>query len=230
MIDDVKELIFDEEKLGIRSDELDVRKENKLVKSIVLDLKFAIRKYGVLGLCANQIGIPKRVIVLNFNGDLKSFVNPLITKADGLSFNRETLPNLPGKNYLVPRYNNISVTYMTATGKIQDCNLLGVAAHVMQQQVDLLEGILISDIGFEIDEDFENASDEEKERIIGLFLDAIDTKREELEKEINENDDLRKMREGINFIQSVEKGETILEPQFEEVKKDENDTAEQDNT
>ena len=230
MEDNVKELIFDEEQLGVRSDELNVRKENKLIKSIVLDLKFAVRKYGVLGMCANQIGIPKRVIVLNFNGDLRAFVNPLITKAEGLSFNREVLPNLPGKNYLVPRYNNINVTFMTANGKIQDCNLLGVAAHIMQQQVDLLEGILISDVGFEIDKDFENASEEEKAKVMELFLESIDLRREELEKEINENDDLRKMREGIDFIHSVQRGETILEPQFETVKEEKDDTGKQDNT
>lgn len=226
MADNVKELIFDEEKLGMRSDEIDVRKENKLVKSIVLDLKFAIRKYGVLGMCANQIGTPVRIIVLNFNGDLRAFINPLITKAEGLSFNREVLPNLPGKNYLVPRYNNISVTFMTANGKIQDCNLLGVAAHIMQQQVDLLEGILISDVGFEIDEDFENASEEEKAKVMELFLESIDLKREELEKEINEDDDLRKMREGIDFIQSVQRGETKVEPQFAPIEEEKDDTAE----
>ena len=69
----VRELITNEEELGYRSSELDVRKENKLVKSIVLDLKFTIRDYiknhgDLLGMCAPQIGIDKRIVVLNFNG------------------------------------------------------------------------------------------------------------------------------------------------------------------
>lgn len=211
MIDIVK----DEELLSDRSDELDVRKENKLIKSVVLDLKQAIREYNLLGISAPQIGFKKRVIVLNFNGDLRTFVNPLITKAEGLSFNREFVPNIPNKFFLVPRYNNINVSFMTPNGKIQQYNLLGVAAHIMQQQIDFLEGILISDIGFEIDEDFENASQEEKEKVMELFLESIDIRKNELEEEINSNDDLRKMREGIKFINSVKSGETILEPQFE---------------
>lgn len=227
----VRELITNEEELGYRSSELDVRKENKLVKSIVLDLKFTIRDYiknhgDLLGMCAPQIGIDKRIVVLNFNGDLRAYVNPLITKADGLSFNREKLPNFPDKNYLVPRYNNIEVTFQTPTGKIQSNNLLGVAAHIMQQQVDLLEGVLISDIGFEIDEDFESASEEEKEKVLELFLESMDVRRAELEKEINENDDLRKMREGIKFIQSVNRGETKIET----VTVEKEETGEQDNT
>ena len=221
---EVKEFLFDEEALSQRSDELNVRKENQLVKSVVLDLKFTIREHNLFGLCAPQIGIFKRIIVLNFNGDLRAFINPMITKAEGLAFNKESLPNLPGKFYLCPRYNNIEVTFLTANGKIQTCNLVGVAAHIMQQQFDLLEGILISDIGYEIDEDFENASDEEKEKVMGLFLEAMDLKREELEKEIEEDDDLKKMRDGINFIKSVERGETKLEPQFEKVKEESDGT------
>lgn len=75
----------------------------------------------------------------------------------------------------------------------------------------MLEGVFPSDVGFEIDEDFENASEEEKEKVMQLFLESLDLKREELEKEINENDDLKKMREGINFLQSVARGETKVE-------------------
>lgn len=220
---EVKELIFDLDKLGERSEEVDVRKENKIVKSIVLDLKFTLREHNLLGLCAPQIGIQKRILILNFNGDLRSFVNPLITKCEGLSFNKEQLPNIPDKYYLVPRYNNIEVAFMTPTGKIQSYNLLGVAAHIMQQQVDLLEGVLPSDVGFEIDEDFENASEKEKEKVMQLFLESLDIRKEELEKEINENDDLKKMKEGIKFLQSVRAGETILEPRYE-TKKDEEET------
>jgi len=111
---------------------------------------------------------------------------------------------------------------------------LGVAAHIMQQQIDLLEGIFPSDVGFEIDEDFENASEEEKEEVMQLFLESLDIKKEELEKEINENDDLKKMREGINFIHSVARGETkvipgsLLEMDKENNKEEKND--EPDNT
>ena len=196
---EVRDFLLDEEELSQRSEELDVRKENKLVKSIVLDLKFTIREHNLLALSAPQIGIFKRILVLNFNGDLRAFINPMITKAEGLSFNKECVPNLPGKFYLVPRYNNIDVTFLTANGKVQSYNLLGVAAHMLQQQVDCLEGILISDIGYEIDEDFENASEEEKEKIMQLFLEAMDIKKAELEEEINANDDLKKMKEGLFY-------------------------------
>ena len=187
----VRDIVLDEEQLGIRSEEIDPRKDSKLLKSIVLDLKFTIRDKiakgeTILGMCAPQIGFQKRIVVLNFNGDLRAYVNPMITKAEGLSFNKETIPNIPGKNYLVPRYNNIEVSYQTATGKLGFNNFVGVASHIMQQQVDLLEGVLISDIGFEIDEDFENASEEERERVMELFLDSIDVRRSELEKEIKD--------------------------------------------
>lgn len=215
--------VTDLEELDRRSDELDTRKENNLIKSTVLDLKYAIRENNLLGVSAPQIGIYKRIIVLNFNGDFRTFVNPMITKCEGLSFNKETIPNIPYKTFLVPRYNNISLMFITPTGKLQSCNLLGVASHIMQQQVDMLEGVFPSDVGFEIDEDFENASEEEREKVMQLFLDSLDLKREELEKEINEDDDLKKMRDGINFLQSVARGETKIETVVEEKKEEKED-------
>lgn len=124
--------VTDLEELDRRSDELDTRKENNIIKSTVLDLKFAIRENNLLGVSAPQIGVYKRIVVLNFNGDFRTFVNPMITKCEGLSFNRESIPNIPGKTFLVPRYNNICLMFLTPTGKIQNCNLLGVAAHIMQ--------------------------------------------------------------------------------------------------
>jgi peptide deformylase len=51
--------------------------------------------------------------------------------------------------------------YQKPAGAIETRQLVGLAAIVFQHEVDHLEGLLLSDVGLEIDSDFENATEEE---------------------------------------------------------------------
>ena len=55
--------------LNDRAEEIDMRKENALMREIILELKDTLRnhKEGV-GLAAPQIGYNKRIFVINFSG------------------------------------------------------------------------------------------------------------------------------------------------------------------
>lgn len=89
--------------------------------------------------------------------------------------------------------------------------MVGLSAIVFQHELDHLEGLLLSDIGLEIDDDFENASEEEREEVINYYLDSLDLKRKELEDEIQSNEELKQLSDGIKFMESVYKGETQIE-------------------
>ena len=76
-----KEIIVDEKILAQPSYEIDTKKENKLLTEIILALKDTLRETPTgIGLSAIQLGYNKRVFVINFNGDLRTFVNPMISK------------------------------------------------------------------------------------------------------------------------------------------------------
>lgn len=205
-----KVIITDVEELSKVSSEINPIKENKLVKGVILDMKNVIRHNKLLGLAAPQIGCNRRIVVLNFNGDLRAFVDPQIVSCDEMMLNKETCQSIPGKMFIIPRYNKISIRSFTATGKLQDCTLSGIAAYKMQHEIDHLDGVLVSDIGMEIDEDFDKLTESEKEEIIKLYLDAIDEKKAEVEKEINEDEQLKLMKEGIDFVRAVEAGEITI--------------------
>ena len=73
------EIIKDLDKLGQRADEIDLKKDNKLVRDTIISLKDTIREKNLVYLTAPQIDVPIRVFVINFNGNLRSFVNPVIS-------------------------------------------------------------------------------------------------------------------------------------------------------
>ena len=203
----VKEIITDEEALSVISDEVDCRKEGKLVREIVIDLKDTIRENNLVSLSAPEIGEQRRIFVINFNGDLRSFVNPIITKVSGWEMSKEQSPSIPDKKFILPRYNKVTAFYQTPLGEAKSAEFVGLSAKIFQQKVDSLEGILLSDLGLEIDTDFEEASEEDQHEIIRMYLESLDIKQKAIEKEIAEDEDLRKVMTQVNLEEKFAKGE-----------------------
>ena len=208
--DELRKIITDVDELGNRADEIDARKDGKLVQQITRELKLAIRENNLTSLSAPQIGYGKRVMCINFSGDIRTFVNPVIVDVKGFGLSRETCSSLPGKTFIRPRNEDITVTYQTPMAKIETRRMVGYAAKVFQHCIDHLDGLLLSDVGLEIDEDFDKATEDEKAEVINAYLDALDIKKKDLEKEILENPELKQMDEAIDFISKLSTGEVHL--------------------
>ena len=208
----VQTIVEDLDELSLRSEEVDVKKENNEVRDLVLKLKRTLRAHedGV-GLAAPQIGVKKRVFCINFKGDIRSYINPVISNAENLVINREGCLSLPGKQYLIPRYNKISVMYQTPLGKIESVQMLGMAAFVFQHELNHLDGITLADMGLEIDEDFDKATEEERMEVVKAYMESLDLRSKDLNKQIDEDPELSKVKKAAEFMNAVDKGEVNIE-------------------
>lgn len=206
----VKGIITDLDALSQRSDEFNLKKKGTEVRELIVNLKDTVREYNLTSLSGIQIGSPLRVLVINFNGEIRSFCNPIITAQKGIKLSREKCASIPNKEYLTTRYSDIGVAYLTPLGEPRSTRLVGVAAEVFQHALDHLDGLLISDFGLEIDDDFDAASEEEREEVIKAYLDSLDIKVKELKKEIEEDKDLRDLDNAIELMEAVQKGEIEL--------------------
>ena len=198
--------------LSERSDEISLKIENKEMREITSAIKKVMRQKGLTSLSAPAIGYKKRIFCIDFKDqEIKTFINPIITNAKGLQLSREICSSIPGKEFIRPRNNEIEVMYQTPLGKAQSRKLIGLAAIVYQHEMDHLDGLLLSDVGLEVDELFDNASDDEKQEVIEAYLDSLDLKQKELTEEIQEDKELKQIDDARRFITSVYKGETKLE-------------------
>jgi hypothetical protein len=111
--------------------------------------------------------------------------------------------------------------YQTPTGKPEESRFEGVVAEVFQHMVNMLDGVLISDIGLEVFEDFDNATDDERSGVINAFIEELKSRAEKANKEIEEDEELKKTRDAINFLKGVATGEIKMEQQEELVKEQE---------
>lgn len=190
---------------------IDPKREKDLVHQIVIDLKDTIRDKNLTYLTAPQIGYSKRILVINFNGDLRTFINPIITGMKGFTFQQETCNSIPKKRFVVPRASKVDVMYTTPLGQYQSRTLLGLAATTIQHAIEHLDGTLISLNGLEIDDDFLNASEEEQTEILKMYKESLLGRQELANKQVNEDETAKQTSDAIDFMTKVNTGEVKLE-------------------
>lgn len=208
----VKEIITDVDKLGEWCVEINTRKEGKLLQEIVLSLKETMRKYNLVSLAAPQIGYNRRVFCLRFGErDYRTFVNPVIENNTAFQFSRETCSSLPEKTFIIPRFGNIKVFFTTPLGKIESSKLVGMSAFKFQHCIDHLNGMILSDIGLEIDDMFDSATEEERAEVLRMYAESLDIRQKELTKAIEEDAELKQIDDAAKFMASVYAGETRID-------------------
>jgi len=104
-----------------------------------------------IGLAAIQIGIPKRIIVIDISRDQKKkepryFVNPIIKNRNKIKAKyEEGCLSVPDQFAEIERPNTCEVEYLDYEGKKQLLKADGLLATCIQHEMDHLEGILFID-------------------------------------------------------------------------------------
>ena len=104
-----------------------------------------------IGLAAIQIGVPKRIIVMDISRDKdkkepKYFVNPIIkNKNEEKAKYEEGCLSVPDQFAEIERPNACVVEYLDYNGKKQILKAEGLFATCIQHEMDHLEGILFID-------------------------------------------------------------------------------------
>lgn len=208
----MKRIVKDLNKLNDRVDEAILSDETTLNKNIQ-DLKDAL--YGhknLVCLSAPQIGVKSRIFCIKFSdGDIRTFINPMITHREGLHLSRESSPSIPDKEFIIPRNDEIQATYQTPVGKIESNLFQGVVAEVFQQMIQSLDGIMLCDYGLEVVEGWDESTQEERDQVIDMYMNSLKEKGLALNEEIQNTPDLKKVSDAIDFMTSVAEGKTILE-------------------
>ena len=104
-----------------------------------------------IGLAAIQIGIPKRLLVIdigrdNENRDPHFFINPeILDPAEELSSFEEGCLSVPGVWEEIERPNECNVRFLDINGDEKNIRYSGMMATVIQHEMDHLNGIVFVD-------------------------------------------------------------------------------------
>ncbi len=116
-------------------------KIRKLMKNMAETMYHA---QGV-GLAAPQVGISKRVIVVDVGDELLSLANPVMTASTGIQKGPEGCLSVPGFCGNVVRANKITIEALNEADEKIIIHAEGFKARALQHEMDHLDGILFTD-------------------------------------------------------------------------------------
>ena len=134
----------------LRQKSQDVDIVDNQIRKIMDDMLDTMYAAPGIGLAAIQIGIPKRIIVIDLTKEEEKkplyFVNPkIISKSNNNSTYEEGCLSVPGQFAEIDRPDRCHINYLDYNGEQQELNTEGLLATCIQHEMDHLEGILFID-------------------------------------------------------------------------------------
>ena len=99
-------------------------------------------KDGCVGMAANMIGVNKRIIAFDNEGEYMVMLNPMIVKQSGVYEAEEGCLSLTGTRK-VRRFKSIKVQWQTEKLQTRLKTFTGWTAEIIQHEIDHCEGVLI---------------------------------------------------------------------------------------
>jgi peptide deformylase len=135
----------------LRQTSLPVEKVDEGIQKLMDDMLETMYAAPGIGLAAIQVGIPKRVIVLDiaYKENQKKpvfFVNPeIVSKSQTNATYEEGCLSVPGQFAEIHRPEKCHIKFLDYHGKFQEIKAEGMMATCIQHEMDHLEGILFID-------------------------------------------------------------------------------------
>ena len=115
------------------------------VRDLIVDMFETMDHRNGIGLAANQIGRPWRLIVVSAGDDRLAIVNPEVVKAGGTQVGDEGCLSLPNWYGPVERATQVTVKGLDERGRKLRRRVTGLAARAVLHEIDHLDGVIFTD-------------------------------------------------------------------------------------
>lgn len=133
--------------LVLREKSKNVGKIDSKLLELVNDMIDTLNNEGGVGLAAPQIGIIRRVIIVNFDGKIRTFINPVIEVLDDkkIESDESCMSIYSIKGFYVKRFPRVKVKAKDLEGNDITLVVEDLLARIFQHEIDHLNGILYID-------------------------------------------------------------------------------------
>jgi len=130
----------------LRKKSKEVKEINDKIRDLFEDMKETMYGCGNgIGLAAPQVGILKRMIVIDVGEGLMEIINPVILEQEGEQLEVEGCLSIPGVYGEVKRPERIVVEYTNLDGERVKVEGRGLLARCLSHEIDHLDGMLFTD-------------------------------------------------------------------------------------
>ncbi|MBQ7831433.1 MAG: peptide deformylase [Clostridia bacterium] len=113
--------------------------------SLLDDMKETVKKEQGAGLAAPQVGVLRRVVVVDVDEGYFEFINPVIVQQKGEQSGWEGCLSVRGKSGIVSRPMKVTLTYQDRHGEKYLLKAKGFFARAICHELDHLDGVLYID-------------------------------------------------------------------------------------
>lgn len=114
---------------------------NSTIDNLVKRMKVTMKKFGGIGLAANQCGIFERMFIIGAEDLYVVCINPkIINKSEINEYGKEGCLTFPGLTCNVERPEWVEVEYTTPEGVTETHTFTGISARCFQHELDHLNG------------------------------------------------------------------------------------------
>ena len=122
-----------------------VEKINERVETLIKDMRETMYDADGVGLAATQVGVLKRIILVDVGEGLLEMINPEILESCGEEVDEEGCLSLPGVNGVVPRPEAVTVKGLNPEGQEIIIEAKNLFARAICHEIDHLNGVLFTD-------------------------------------------------------------------------------------
>jgi peptide deformylase len=115
------------------------------VRRLVEDMFETMDAARGIGLAANQVGVARRVAVVDVEGDRFAMIDPTIVESEGRATAEEGCLSIPEAYGDVTRSERVVIEALDASGNRYRKEATGLKARAIQHEIDHLDGILFLD-------------------------------------------------------------------------------------
>jgi peptide deformylase len=129
----------------LRQHSAEVKTVNDEIRRLVADLFETMDAARGVGLAANQVGVARRVAVVDADGDRFVMIDPTILETEGSSTAEEGCLSIPDIYGDVTRPERVVIEALDQDGTHYRKEATGLKARAIQHEIDHLDGILFLD-------------------------------------------------------------------------------------
>ena len=120
-----------------------VEKIDAATRKLIEDMAETMYAAPGVGLAATQVDVHKQIVIIDVSddhSDLRVFINPEITRREGVAVNQEGCLSVAGIYDNVERAESVTVTALDRNGARFTLNASGLLATCIQHEIDHLAG------------------------------------------------------------------------------------------
>ncbi len=139
-------LTVDTDNETLRKKSREVERIDERIITLLDDMAETMYAANGVGLAAPQVGILKRVVVIDVGDGLIELINPVITYKKGEQIDAEGCLSVPGKSGTVSRPEKVMVRALNRHGEEINIEGSGLLARALCHEIDHLSGTIYTDL------------------------------------------------------------------------------------